>query len=242
MANPQVENGHTKIANELVEAFCRINLSPYESRVLWSIIRKTYGYQKKMDKLPQSQISELTGIPKTHVSRAVKSLSLRLIVTSTGTKRIGVNKNYEQWLPALVTSVAKHEQKLPAEVCEKVTSRGQEVTSTGIKKLPAEAPQKKERKTSKEIYIDRFENFWKEYPRKIGKGKARDTFVKIKPSEILTRDMIAAIMIQRKSEQWTTSNGKYIPHPSTWLNQERWEDDLNYTEPTPLPKKEAMII
>ena len=68
MANPQIENGHAKIANEIVEALSRINLSPYESRILWVIFRKTYGWNKKMDKVPVSQISTMTGLPKQHVS------------------------------------------------------------------------------------------------------------------------------------------------------------------------------
>ena len=43
MANPQSENGHIDIANEIGEALSRINFSAYESRILWVIWRKTYG-------------------------------------------------------------------------------------------------------------------------------------------------------------------------------------------------------
>ena len=143
MANPQLENGHSKIANELIEALSRVNLSPYESRVLWYIIRKTYGWNKKFDKIAQSQISESTGLRKQHTSRAMKSLKSRKIiidynkkVTSRGDKQIGINKDYEQWSPVEVTFKATHD--------EKVTSRGDllresadgKVTSTGDKKSP----------------------------------------------------------------------------------------------------------
>ena len=38
--------------------------------------------------------------------------------------------------------------------------------------------------------------------------------------------MLKAIEKQKGSEQWTKDNGQYIPHPSTWLNQSRWEDEL----------------
>ena len=31
----------------------------------------------------------------------------------------------------------------------------------------------------------------------------------------------------KKSKEWKKENGKYIPHPTTWLNQKRWEDELN---------------
>jgi hypothetical protein len=63
-ANPQLENGYTQIANELIEALARFNLSPYESRLLWYIARKTYGYQKKTD-----AISLGWGVLKTSIHR-----------------------------------------------------------------------------------------------------------------------------------------------------------------------------
>jgi phage replication O-like protein O len=46
MANPQRENGHIDIANEIAEALARTNLSAYQMRVMWAIWRKTWGWQK----------------------------------------------------------------------------------------------------------------------------------------------------------------------------------------------------
>ena len=37
--------------------------------------------------------------------------------------------------------------------------------------------------------------------------------------------MIQAIEQHKRSDQWTRDNGQYIPHPATWLNQRRWEDE-----------------
>lgn len=116
--SPQLENGYTKISNELIEAFCTVNLSPYESRLLWCIIRKTYGYSKKQDWISQSQIQKITGIPKSHVSRAKKKLLNKNIVTQTG-NLLSINKFYKTWkkLPKQVT-------KLPKQVTKKVTQTG----------------------------------------------------------------------------------------------------------------------
>ena len=58
MANPQAENGYTPIANEIVEALYRVNLSAYESRVLWYLCRKIYGWSKKTDWIALSQFSK----------------------------------------------------------------------------------------------------------------------------------------------------------------------------------------
>jgi hypothetical protein len=73
-----------------------------------------------------------------------------------------------------------------------------------------------------------FDVFWKEYPRKQKKKEALKVFTKLKPSAELLEKMIAALRKQKQSEQW--QNKKYIPHPPTWLNGERWEDDLGETE------------
>jgi hypothetical protein len=73
---------------------------------------------------------------------------------------------------------------------------------------------------------ERFDRFWHAYPRKIGKGAARKAWKKLKPDEALLTQMLAAIEQQRDSIQWNRDDGQYIPLPSTWLKQERWEDEL----------------
>lgn len=69
-----------------------------------------------------------------------------------------------------------------------------------------------------------FESFWKVYPKKIGKEKCKNWFKSHKPKEDLVQKMIEAVEVQKKSKQW--SDPQYIPHPYTWLNQGRWEDEL----------------
>jgi hypothetical protein len=74
-----------------------------------------------------------------------------------------------------------------------------------------------------------FEEFWSRYPRKVDRGKCLTIWERIcnkKPSERPTwGTIIDALEAQKKSERW--SNPKFIPHPSTWLNQKRWLDDPN---------------
>lgn len=68
-----------------------------------------------------------------------------------------------------------------------------------------------------------FEEFWKAYPKKVGKGDARKAFEKVKaPLDTL----LSAIETQKQSQQWQKDGGQYIPNPATWLNQGRWEDEL----------------
>lgn len=73
---------------------------------------------------------------------------------------------------------------------------------------------------------DRFDLFWRAYPKKIGKAYAKKCFDKLNPSAELTERMIKAIEEQKRSLEWKRDNGQYIPNPSTWLNQGRWDDEL----------------
>lgn len=69
-----------------------------------------------------------------------------------------------------------------------------------------------------------FDTFWSEYPRKVGKDKCLKWFKSHKPKPDLVSKMVEAIKQQKQSKQW--SDPQYIPHPYTWLNQGRWEDEL----------------
>lgn len=69
-----------------------------------------------------------------------------------------------------------------------------------------------------------FTEFWAIYPRKVGKGAARSAWRK--RAGVPLETILAAVERQTASEQWTRDGGQYIPHPATWLNQGRWEDEL----------------
>lgn len=70
-----------------------------------------------------------------------------------------------------------------------------------------------------------FNTFWEAYPKKVGKDAARKAFDKRKPDEALLAKMLAAIRVQVQSDQWMRDGGEFIPHPSTWLNQARFDDE-----------------
>lgn len=81
------------------------------------------------------------------------------------------------------------------------------------------------RSPARTAYSDDFERFWDAYPKRIGKSDAFRAWVKIAPDEPLMEKMGAAIQRGRLSKQWRDDDGKYIPSPSTFLNQGRWDDD-----------------
>lgn len=98
---PQLENGYTPIANEIVEALMKVNLSPYESRVLWFLFRKTYGWNKKTDRIALSQFSERIGLDRRLVHRAIRKLSSKKMIVinkdDTFKIRYGFQKDYRKW-------------------------------------------------------------------------------------------------------------------------------------------------
>lgn len=79
-----------------------------------------------------------------------------------------------------------------------------------------------------------FDAFWSAYPKKVGKEAARKAFAKIPKSEI--PNLVPAIENQKQSEQWKKDGGRYIPNPTTWLNQGRWQDELSPETPKAIHK------
>ena len=72
-----------------------------------------------------------------------------------------------------------------------------------------------------------FDLFWKAYPKKVGKEAARKSWKKLKIGKALADQIIKAVEDNaRNNPQWKRENGRFIPNPSTWLNQGRWEDEF----------------
>ena len=99
MASPQIENGYTKIANELLEALARSSFRGEVWRVLMFVIRKTYGFNKVCDHISLSQFELGTGICHRNICRVLKEVvaNRTLLKTENGYK---LNKNYNQWIVA----------------------------------------------------------------------------------------------------------------------------------------------
>ncbi|MEW6417625.1 MAG: replication protein [Nitrospirota bacterium] len=102
MASPQVEDGYTKIANELLEAMARIRIPGEPRQVFDVVLRRTYGFNKKADAISLSQFCLATGLKRNTICRAVqKLLSLNLITKkeTTLSTLYAINKDFETWKP-----------------------------------------------------------------------------------------------------------------------------------------------
>ena len=80
----------------------------------------------------------------------------------------------------------------------------------------------------------RFERWWTEFPKKVGKDAAWREWLKRSPTAELVELMIAKVLEQRASAQWLKDSGQFIPHPRTWLHRGQWQDE----EPAAKPERQ----
>lgn len=103
MSCPQTEHGFTRIADELLDALVLADLTKRQYKIVLAVIRKTYGFGKKVDDLSSGQLAELTGLADTHCRAAVRDLAgMRVLVVNPGKfgQVIGLNKDYDAWAAA----------------------------------------------------------------------------------------------------------------------------------------------
>lgn len=161
---PQLENGYTPIANEILEKLSKINLTAYQYRVLFYIFRKTYGYHKKEDWISISQIVEATGLKQSHVSRTKKELvNKNILYTPTGIK-ISFQKDWRLWkvnIPNEVyrKNIPNEDKNIPVQGHTK--DNIQKIIDTKVSiQSPTEKPTKikKERDTEVDAILQVFED------------------------------------------------------------------------------------
>ena len=73
---------------------------------------------------------------------------------------------------------------------------------------------------------DLFPKFWKLYPNKKGKAAAEKAWKKLKITGDLFALITSGLAKQVVCADWTKDSGQFIPHPATWLNGKRWEDEI----------------
>lgn len=143
MSTPQLEDGYVRIANELLDAILAFDFSKRELNVVFAVIRKTYGYQKKTDAVSGWQLSQMTGMDRGHISRTVADLVERGVLIESGETRfshgqhipaIGINKRFTEWKTSNKTSPVPKRHP-----CQNSNST---VAETAKRPLPKKQPQK----------------------------------------------------------------------------------------------------
>ncbi|HHD2710190.1 TPA: replication protein [Klebsiella oxytoca] len=91
-----IDDGYTRIANELLEHIASADLTARQLKLMLAYIRKTYGFNKKTDRIADEQIAQLTGLSRQNVNKAKRDLlSMNCLVVEDN--KIGVNKAVSEW-------------------------------------------------------------------------------------------------------------------------------------------------
>lgn len=93
--------------------------------------------------------------------------------------------------------------------------------------LPAPSEAVKEVKATKQEQLQLesdFSFFWTIYPKKQGKKEALRAYLKARKK--ISADTLLSALREVKQKDWRSRELQYIPHASTWLNQERWNDEV----------------
>lgn len=151
------DDGYTRIANELLEAVMSADLTARQLKVVLAIIRKTYGFGKKTDRITNTQIAAMTGIHHTHVCTAKNEMIAMNIIINQG-NQIGVNKVVSEWkftISQVSETLAKSANKrlantandhLPTQLNTKETIQKKKETSP---LPPTEVSERDDKKTSR---------------------------------------------------------------------------------------------
>lgn len=237
----EIEDGYTRLANALYDELIGADLTKNQSKVAHAICRKTYGFGKKVDRISDSQLAQLTRLPRQKVNKAKNELIAMKVILREG-QQIGPNKNIAEWqiegchysgdnvTKTVTNNVTKTVTRLsPKEshTKETITKEKKENKNT----MPEQARAKREKAAPRHEETDQaFEQvFWLAGMVKTGKVKARSAFeTQFKAwrketggsaAEFAT--MLAEDIRQRLGVQF----GFEKLHPATYLNGQRWTDE-----------------
>ena len=159
--NPQRENGHREIANDIWHAIMRAGLSGAQYQIVFAVIDHTWGFQEKNGHIPLSQFVIDTGLSKQGIVDALNELDRKRIIVRVKAgagrpTRYLFNKHYDTWLTSKQTLTSK--QELTELVNSYVLGSQQELTRTSQLPTSTTEPLKKKRNLLKKILKKKKEN------------------------------------------------------------------------------------
>lgn len=114
-----VDDGYTRFANELLEAIASADLTARQLKVMLAYVRKTYGFNKKTDRIADEQIAQLTGLSRQNVNKAKKELISMNCLFMDG-NQIGVNREVSAWQFSKCLQVSNFVSKLETKNVSKL--------------------------------------------------------------------------------------------------------------------------
>ena len=187
----------------------------------------------------RQKLSECTGLPISRISTTTTQLEKLGWLEKDGKGGFSKATRYKLTVPDLdtVTEAVTVTETVTQTVTDSVTGGVTDLVTNTVTDLVTRKEHTNEYTNeqtiehTKQDAVDLFDDFWKRYPNKTAKGKAVEAWAKIKNKEQVLEQIIDALKWQTDMPKWCEDNGKYIPHPATYLSQQRWLDEQ------PMPTK-----
>ncbi|ENQ6749999.1 replication protein [Salmonella enterica] len=233
-----LDDGYARLSNMLLEAYSGADLTKRHFKVLLAILRKTYGWNKPMDRITDSQLSEITKLPVKRCNEAKLELVRMNIIKQQG-GMFGPNKNISEWrIPQNEGKSPKTRDKTYLKLRECYPSKQGDTKDTIQKKeiqdknIMSESVRTKcEKSSGRHEETDKaFEEiFWCAGMRKAGKKNAASAFrTQFREWRKTTRGT-ASEFATMLAEDIACRNGKQFGFdrllPSSYLNGQRWNDE-----------------
>ncbi|GEK48456.1 hypothetical protein HPA02_27390 [Bisbaumannia pacifica] len=220
---PQLEDGFTRIASELLDALCQADFTAREFRVVHFVIRQTYGWNVKAKRMSSTFIAGGTGLHESDCSKVLNELIRRRVVIRHGGSRspVSLNKHHGEWMSA------ETRKKTPPERCPE---SGQDA----LAQSGQDALAKKDRKDipnpnglgNVQSHRAAFEIFYNAGLPKKNRKKAEAAFAKHARKHQDPAAFAQMLADNITARLGTGELGFDAMHPTTYLNQQRWEDEL----------------
>lgn len=139
-----LDDGYSRLSNTLLEAYSGADLTKRQFKVLLAILRKTYGWNKPMDRISDSQLSEITNLPVKRCNEAKLELVRMAVIKQQG-GMFGPNKNISEWLiPQNEGKSPKTREKTSLKLRESYPSKQGDTKDTIQKKEKQDPPKSPE--------------------------------------------------------------------------------------------------
>ncbi|MBY5942799.1 replication protein [Halomonas sp. DP5N14-9] len=230
---PQVEDGYTRIANELFEAVTNSHTCPItlrQMRIVLSVIRKTYGFNKKTDRISDGQLAAATGISRQNVNAAKREL-LAMNVLFTDGQKLGVNKAYAEW--DFTARPEKDNLKQTRDTVSKAETKN--VSKAGSHKRQKDITTA-DAVVNAQSVRDAFDVFYNAgLPKKDRKRAERKFSALVKRDKRTPGELADFLANDIRKRLASEQQGFELLHPTTYLNNERWLDDYEPASPVVAP-------
>lgn len=195
---------------------------------IYTILLNLMYEQCKPLPLDIDYLSSQCGCRKAAFNKVLEKLKIRdkIIIKNGGLWNERVEKEFN--FRAKKSSIATHNALKRWEKPNEINSNSMQTQCNGnANAMLNQKPYTRNQKPIEKIYKKEFDEFYNLYPRKIGKRAASLKYDVIK-LEVKHEDLIEAV--KAFAESVKDKEKKFIPHPATWLNQGRWDDEFEEPE------------